>query len=316
MNHTIDDVVDAVRDALQGVSPNLDTTGFTTAIAYPPLSTQLHLGDIPLDQFIRPTLGVHAYVAADIYEDFINHYILGHDTPDLSPRDYLIRHLDITKSDGKWLFPKVKEQGDLVKLAIFYLIRLTWAIGKASGNQICISDGTLVIHGLPKVGIFQGEIKSAWFEGQLPRVTMDIAKIIYASSETPRLRLRGDGLIRAYHNAGSLTDAAQVRMALRILAAGYKQKLNLSMELNPPTRKPVGKSFRKNLRRVAGEIRGFPGNPSHYIVAELVNTEVIDKDMLFDALPDFRAHTKHAWNYPTDRDVIKVWSRELRKLGG
>lgn len=316
MDHTIDDVVDAVRGALQGLPPNLDITGFTTSIPYPPLRTPLRLDGIALDPFIRPGRGLNAYVAADVYEDFINHYILGNDTPALSPREYLIRELELTKSDGKWIFPNVKEQERQVELALFYLVRLAWAIGKASGNPMSISDKTLIIDGLPNVGVLGGKFKSVWFADRLPLSTFNVEDLLYSSNAS--LRLRGDNMIRAYHNAGNLglEQRTQVRMALRILTAGYRKKLDLSQELHTAKRKPAGKAFRKNLRRVAGEIRGFPGNPAPMIYRQLVTAGVIDEGSLFKALPGFQLYSHYAADYPLHYEHIKTWARELRKLGG
>lgn len=316
MNYTVDDLVGAVRDAVGGLAPNLDTKGYSAAISYPPLRTTLELAGVPLDPFIRPRLGVPPWVAADVYEDYINHYILGNDTPPLIAREWLIRELDLSRADAKWLFPK-SCMG--FPIHVIYLVRLIWAIGKSSGNPTHISDFSIIIEGMPNVGIDSREILSHWFEGQatLP-LELSILDLISVVTETPRLRLRGDNLIRAYHNAALLPPERrdEVRMALRILSAGYKRKVNLALALESPVRRPVGKPYRATLRTVANAIRGFPGNPAPYIVRQLVRTDIVEADALFHALTGLSTYSSRAESHPVEPDMIKSWIRELRKLGG
>ncbi|MCE5283119.1 MAG: hypothetical protein LLG93_13560 [Deltaproteobacteria bacterium] len=306
MTRPLDELLGLVASAVGPLPTQRGIRAYRKTVRYPALTTTTKLNGVTLEDFITVPMQAPPEVAADVYEDFIAQYLIASaETPRQSPREFLQLNLGLTPRVAHWLFP-----GRLP--GIHLLIRLAWAIAKASGDALTMTHDTLQVGEFP-IGVRGGKVLSHWFAGRVPDFAGDVTNVIQAPHNRHiKLGTYAHQLLVAARGTPELLEP--VGEALAILALGYGKNERLEQVFLNDS--PHRRGRRRALREVAAGLLMYTGNPGPAIFKELVGHGYVTFDELSLALPRFRTYYTTSIERDVPLTLRKQWAQALRKLGG
>lgn len=303
----ISPLVAAIRRLMPSIPRQVRTRLSAPEWPYPPLlAPKVSVGGVALAPYFDVCpLSIDEVRA--VWEEYIHHYVAGVETPNMTPRDYLINKLGLHSKLSRWLIPVRGE-------ASHHLAALLAILANKTNLTVDFSKGAVLKHKNFQIGVTEGGAVLSRFHPEAKVAELDWRSVLCNSSASSLQSSRCVSLSAYYREAGWITDPTErevVRLALRVLYFRYGHLGRLTSYLFDGMATRVPKV--SPLKRVASSILTM-NNPIPFLWQELVVGGLITEAEFNSYFP----HTKEmrdansAGFVPTD--TVADWVSIIKTL--